>query len=269
MFSGQREYYNMVERLFEPELQLAIQLLSVQNPQNQELSRNIQTFPAIGTDFWVPGSIKGESGNPMMYSDVTYKMGLASSSLIGMLLPQSAHNLTKNAAHTISLGAFKYSAIALQNYAPYTIGSYRFIYDPHMYICFLFLVCIIDHVSHLLSCLCSLLSRKTSQGDGGEGGPKGTKVQLSSLHERAGGCVIHHMWPHLLRELHQGLYPGSEKVPYLPEEADPARFPPALPPGDKLEPLRQSELSPHQHFGIVSELVFTRLSLPFSFFPKI
>jgi hypothetical protein len=58
-------------------------------------------------------------------------------------------------------------------------------------------------------------------------------------------------------------------VPYLPEEADPARFPPALPPGDKLEPLRQSELSPHQHFGIVSELVFTRLSLPISFFPKI
>ncbi|KAK1669254.1 hypothetical protein QYE76_057413 [Lolium multiflorum] len=50
-----REYYNMVERLFEPELQLAIQLLSVQNPQNQELSRNIQTFPAIGTDFCAPG----------------------------------------------------------------------------------------------------------------------------------------------------------------------------------------------------------------------
>nr|XP_051221975.1 probable histone acetyltransferase HAC-like 1 [Lolium perenne] len=86
-----REYYNMVERLFEPELQLAIQLLSVQNPQNQELSRNIQTFPAKGTDFWAPGSIKGESGNPMMYSDVTYKMGLASSSLTGMVLPQRKH----------------------------------------------------------------------------------------------------------------------------------------------------------------------------------
>jgi hypothetical protein len=113
MFFGQREYYNMVERLFEPELQLAIQLLSVQNPQNQELSRNIQTFPAIGTDFCAPGSIKGESGNPMMYSDVKFKMGLASSSLIGMLLPQSAHNLTKNTAHTISLGAFKYSSVAL------------------------------------------------------------------------------------------------------------------------------------------------------------
>ena len=67
----------MAEGEFEPELQIAIQLLRCLNPQNQQLSRLIlQHLPFLGTKFHRPP---------------TDNMGLVSSSRAGMVLPHSGN----------------------------------------------------------------------------------------------------------------------------------------------------------------------------------
>ncbi|XP_062218154.1 probable histone acetyltransferase HAC-like 1 isoform X2 [Phragmites australis] len=54
-FSNKNEYYNMMKGPVEPQLQFAIKILSAQNQQNQQMSRQIASSSSYGTMIPTPG----------------------------------------------------------------------------------------------------------------------------------------------------------------------------------------------------------------------